>query len=117
MSVLKCIALNVTFLRQCLDCGVCPNAIQKRVQKAKAHQSLAIEKTFITDDIARSTDTLGKVRSQFRRLYRQARAFLSEHDFLRFSMLNSENSSGRRDMEATCAAMMMNPVVSCWESR
>ena len=89
--VCRCIAFNVAFLKQCLEFGVCPGTIQKRVQRAKEYQSLSIERTFIKDDIARSTDTLDKSRTSFKHLCREAREFLSQHDFLRFSILLSEN--------------------------
>ena len=44
--VCRCIAFNVAFLKQCLEFGICPGAIQKRVQRAKAYQSLSIERDF-----------------------------------------------------------------------
>ena len=72
---------------------MCPTSIQNRVHKARAYHSLAIERVFLKDDIARSSDTLCSVQSQFKRLYSSARSFLSYHDYLRFSTLLAENDS------------------------
>ena len=40
---------------------MCPTSIQNRVHKARAYHSLAIERVFLKDDIARSSDTLCSV--------------------------------------------------------
>ena len=46
---------KIIFLKRCKENGVCPTSIQKRVHKARAYHSLAIERVFLKDDIARST--------------------------------------------------------------
>ena len=84
------------FLRRCLDNGVCPGGVENRVRRTKAYHTLNIERVFMKDEIARSCDTLSKSRSRFRYLYDHAGCFLSSHDFLRFSMLLSENDQKQR---------------------
>ena len=90
------VAYNVSFLTRCLNTGVCPCGVQKRVQKTKAYHSLSIERVCLKDDIARSRDSLSNARVQFKYLYDRARSFLSAHDFLRFSLLLSENDDIQR---------------------
>ena len=63
--VARNISHNIIFLKRCKENGVCPTSIQKRGHKARAYHSLAIERVFLKDDIARSTDTLCSVKSQF----------------------------------------------------
>ena len=83
-------------LRRCLDNGVCASGVENRVRRTKAYHMLSIERVFMKDEIARSCDSLSKSRSWFRCLYERARSFLSSHDFLRFSMLLSENDQNQR---------------------
>ena len=54
--VCNCLSLNISFLKQCRDCGGWPNSIQKRVHKAKACHSLSIERVFLKDDRNKKID-------------------------------------------------------------
>ena len=81
---------NVKLLEDCLQNSVAPKGIQRRVKKSKVYHSARIERAFVKDELEKSKRTLSEARQEFHRLYRQARAFLSFSDFIRFSRLLSE---------------------------
>ena len=54
------------------------------------HHSAVIERAFLKDELTRSRAILSQARGQFRRVYNQAKEFLSLYDFVRLSCLLSE---------------------------
>ena len=81
---------NVRFLRECIRIGVAPKAIQNRVKRCKAFHTLAIEKAFLRDELAKAIDATARYRAKYRDSMRQVRTFLGKWDFIRFNKLISD---------------------------
>ena len=86
----------ISFLHDCLESAVAPSHIKHRIRRARLSHTVAIEKIFIKDELAKSKDRLSKAKCDFYDGYRQAKTSLQMTDFLRFSWLLAECDQKQR---------------------
>jgi len=83
--------------QDCISNYVAPLSIKRRIKKANIHNADAVERTFLKDELARTTEELLRVKSKFNCLYKSLKSTLSLFDFIRFSALLSKKDLAQND--------------------
>ena len=81
---MRSLTFSIAFLKAAISQKVVPKWIHSRIEVSRARHTPTMERAFMHDEIAKKRSLISLQKSNYRRLWSNARRFLSYFDLLRF---------------------------------